>query len=347
MKIAVDAMGGDMAPQEIVKGAVEAAKQDKDIEIILVGDKRRIEDVLSKLNACVNNISIFHASQVVEMNEPAIFAVRKKTDSSITKSVELVAKGEAEAIVSAGNTGAAVAASTVLLRTLEGVRRPGITIMIPTIHGYCIVIDAGANLNCKPVHLLQYGIMASVFCKYILDVDEPKVGLLNVGEEDSKGNDLVKEAYNLLNNSSLNFIGNVEGRDIFEKKIDIVVCEGFLGNVLLKFFEGVSEDFLNTFESEAVKNPETKRGLDLCRPVLEKIRSRSDYAEYGGVPLLGVNGICIISHGRSGFKAVQNAIKVAARFSTNNVNKHIVSELKKGPNSHYFESIETTDKISV
>ncbi|MGR3320168.1 MAG: phosphate acyltransferase PlsX [Candidatus Anammoxibacter sp.] len=332
MKIAVDAMGGDMAPLEIVKGAVEAAKQNKDVDIVLVGDKKKIEDVLSGLSACLDNISILHASQVVEMDESAIFAVRKKTDSSITKSVELVAEGKAVAVVSAGNTGAAVAASTVLLRTLEGVQRPGITIMIPRMNGFCIVIDAGANLNCKPDHLLQYAIMASVFCKYILDIDEPKVGLLNVGEEEAKGNDLVKEAYGLLSNSSLNFSGNVEGRDIVGGKIDIVVCEGFVGNVLLKFFEGVTDDFFNTFESEAMKTPESKHGLDLCKPVLENLRSRNDYEEYGGVPLLGVNGICIISHGRSKCTAIRNAINEAIKFATNNVNDRIVTELKKNVN---------------
>ena len=329
MKIAVDAMGGDKAPLEIVKGAVAAAKQNKDVDIVLVGDKNKVEDVLSELNSNPDNISIMHASQVVEMDESAIFAVRKKTDSSITKSVELVAKGEAVAVVSAGNTGAAVAAATVLLRTLEGVQRPGITIMIPRMNGFCIVIDAGANLNCKPDHLLQYAIMASVFCKYILDIDEPKVGLLNVGEEEAKGNDLVKEAYSLLNNSSLNFTGNVEGRDIFGEKVDIVVCEGFVGNVLLKFFEGVTDDFFNTFELEAVKDPESKRGFSLCKPVLENLRSRNDYEEYGGVPLLGVNGICIISHGRSKSNAIRNAINEAIKFSTNNVNERIVTELKK------------------
>ena len=332
MKIAVDAMGGDLAPQEIVKGAVEAAKQNKDVDIVLVGDKKKIEDELSGLNACLDNISILHASQVVEMDESAILAVRKKTDSSITKSVELVAEGKAVAVVSAGNTGAVVAASTILLRTLEGVQRPGITVMIPRMNGFCIIIDAGANLNCKPDHLLQYAIMASVFCKYILGIDEPKVGLLNVGEEEAKGNDLVKRAYGLLSNSSLNFSGNVEGRDIVGGEIDIVVCEGFVGNVLLKFFEGVAKDFFNTFESEAMKTPESKQGFNLCKPVLEKLRSRNDYEEYGGVPLLGVNGICIISHGRSKCNAIRNAINEAIKFATNNVNDRIVTELKKNVN---------------
>lgn len=328
MKIAVDAMGGDNAPLEVVKGAVLAAKECGDLEIILVGDEKQIKDILTDLNANLTNISVCHASQVVGMDEPATNAVRKKTDSSITKSVKLVADKEAIAVVSAGNTGAMVAASTVLLRTLEGVKRPGIAIMMPTRHGYCLVIDAGANLNCKPVHLFQYGTMASVFCKYIFGIEEPKVGLLNIGEEAAKGNDLVKETFVLLSESSLNFVGNIEGLDVLNGVADIIVCEGFVGNVLLKFFEGVTESFIATVETEALKSPETKEGLERCKPILEGIRSRIDYSEYGGVPLLGVDGICIIGHGRSNAKAIQNAIKGAAQCSKDNVNEHIVAELK-------------------
>lgn len=330
MKVAVDAMGGDFAPFEVVKGAVEAVREDSSIEVVLVGDKSRIEGVLSELNVSPGgNITISHSSQVVGMGESATDAVRKKTDSSITKSVQLVASGEAVAVVSAGNTGAAVAASTVLLRTLEGVKRPGITVMIPRMCGFCVVVDAGANLHCKPEHLLQYGVMASMFCKYILDVKDPKIGLLNVGEEDAKGNDLVKDAYGLLNNSTLNFAGNVEGGDVFNGDIDVVICEGFVGNVLLKFFEGVTADFFSTFEREASKSSGSRQGLELCRPVLDSVTGRCDYAAYGGVPLLGVNGICIIAHGRSRCSAITNAVKEAAKFSTNNVNEHIVAELKR------------------
>lgn len=328
MRVAVDAMGGDMAPLEVVAGSVIAARSYKDIEITLVGDKKEIEGVFSKLGAIPKNINIAHASQVVSMNEAGTVAVRKKLDSSITRSVELVAKGEAEAVVSAGNTGATVAAATLFLKTLEGVKRPGIVIMLPTRHGPCMVIDVGANIYCKSIHLLQYGVMASVFCKYICGVEKPRVGLLNIGEEDAKGNDLVKEAYNLLLHSSLNFIGNIEGREIFNGEADIVVCEGFVGNVLLKFSEGITESLLTAFELEAMKDPETSQGLKLCKPVLESLRIKNDYSEYGGVPLLGVDGICIISHGRSNAKAIQNAIREATQFSRHNVNKHIIAELK-------------------
>ncbi len=328
MKIAVDAMGGDQAPLEIVKGAFSAVKELDDIEVVLVGDEQKIKSSIAELNVQSDNISIFHASEVVAMDEPATYAVRKKKDSSITRCAGLVSKGEAEAVVSAGNTGAAVAASMVCMRTLEGVKRPGIGIFIPTMHGSCMVIDAGANISCKPLHFLQYGVMASVYCESVLNIEKPTVGLLNVGEEDAKGNDLVKEAFGLLSNSSLNFVGNVEGREIFDKDVNIVVCEGFVGNILLKFFEGLTEDFLSTFRTEAKKDPETSRGLSLCEPVLKSILNRSDYSEYGGVPLLGVNGISIISHGRSDAKAIHNAIKAAMRISKYSVNEHIVEELK-------------------
>lgn len=254
MRIAVDAMGGDAAPSAIVQGAVNAANKFSDHEIILVGDSDQIRDELSKANSSSSNVSIVHASQVVGMNESATVALRKKSDSSITRSVELVAKKKADAIVSAGNTGATVATAALLLGTLEGVKRPGIAVSIPTLHGVCLVIDAGANIKCKPVHFLQNAIMASVFCKYILNIEKPKVGLLNIGEEDAKGNDLVKEAYTLLSNSHLNFIGNAEGRDVFDGNFDIVVCEGFIGNVLLKFAEGLSISLLSALVSEAKKN---------------------------------------------------------------------------------------------
>ncbi|ODS33708.1 MAG: fatty acid/phospholipid synthesis protein PlsX [Candidatus Scalindua rubra] len=329
MRITVDAMGGDAAPFEIVKGAVNAARKFSDHKIILVGDQKQIYKELDVNGAIPDNISVVHTSQVVGMDESATVALRKKVDSSITKSVKLVEEKEADAIVSAGNTGATVAAATRFLRTLEGVKRPGIAVAIPTIHGVCLVIDAGANIKCKPEHLLQCGIMASVFCKYILNIEKPKVGLLNIGEEDIKGNDLVKEAFPLLSSSPLNFVGNAEGRDVFDGKFDIVVCEGFIGNVLLKFAEGLSISLLSAFASEARKNSLTRLGAWLCKPIFKQLYSRSDYSEYGGVPLLGIDGICIIAHGRSDSKAIQNAVREAIQFRKYEVNKHIVSGLER------------------
>ncbi|MEP9412455.1 MAG: phosphate acyltransferase PlsX [Candidatus Brocadia sp.] len=329
MRVAVDAMGGDKAPHEVVEGAVKAAQQFPDDEILLVGDEKAIQHELASCGATLQNISIHHASQVVSMDDPATCSIRQKTNSSITRSVELVAKREAAAVVSAGHTGATVAASTMHLRTLKGVRRPGIAAPFPTRYGTCLVIDVGANIACKPIHLFQYGVMAAIFSKYIFGIKNPRVGLLNIGEEDAKGNDLAKETFTLLSNSDLNFVGNVEGREIFDGKADIVVCEGFVGNVLLKFGEGLSMSLLSTIKAEAMKGFWTKLGLFLCKPAFGPLRAKMDFTEYGGVPLLGVNGVCIICHGRSDSKAIQNAVRVALQLSKNKINEHIVSELEK------------------
>lgn len=333
MRIAVDAMGGDAAPVEIVKGAVSAARIYSDHEIILVGDQKRIQSELDSCGSGVGNISIVHASHVVNMNESATVAVRKKVDSSITRSVKLVAEKAADAVVSAGNTGATVAAASLFLGMLKNVKRPGIAVSIPTFHGACMVIDAGANIQCKPVHLLQYAVMASVFCKYVLNISKPRVGLLNIGEEDAKGNELVKETFTLLSNTPIYFVGNAEGRDVFDGKFDIVVCEGFVGNVLLKFAEGLSISMLTAFASEANKSFFTRIGAWLCRPVRRKLYSSMDHTEYGGVPLLGIDGTCIISHGRSDSKTIQNAIREAIQCVKYEVNKHIDNELERANSS--------------
>lgn len=329
MRVAVDAMGGDKAPHEVVKGAVKAAQQFPDDEILLVGDEKAIQHELASCGTTPRNITIHHASQVVSMDDPATYSIRQKTNSSITRSVELVAKREAVAVVSAGHTGATVAASTMHLRTLKGVRRPGIAAPFPTRYGTCLVIDVGANIACKPIHLFQYGIMATIFSKYIFGIKNPRVGLLNIGEEDAKGNDLARETFTLLSNSHLNFVGNIEGREIFDGKADIVICEGFVGNVLLKFGEGLSMSLLSAIKAEAMKSFWTKLGLFLCKQAFGPLRAKMDFTEYGGVPLLGVNGVCIICHGRSDSKAIQNAVRVALQLSKNKVNEHIVSELEK------------------
>ncbi|MCF6156436.1 MAG: phosphate acyltransferase PlsX [Candidatus Brocadia sp.] len=329
MRVAVDAMGGDKAPHEVVKGSVLAAQQFPDSEILLVGDEKAIRHELGSCGITPKNITIHHASQVVDMDDPATYSIRQKVNSSITRSVKLVANGEAAAVVSAGHTGATVAASAMHLRTLKGVRRPGIAAPFPTRLGTCLVIDVGANIACKPIHLYQYGVMAAIFSKYIFGIKDPRVGLLNIGEENAKGNDLAKETFILLSNSQLNFVGNVEGREIFDGKADIVVCEGFVGNVLLKFGEGLSMSLLSTIKAEAMKSFWTKLGLFLCKPAFGPLRAKMDFTEYGGVPLLGVNGVCIICHGRSDSKAIQNAVRVALQLSKNKVNEHIVSELEK------------------
>lgn len=329
MRVAVDVMGGDKAPHEIVKGSVLAAQQFPDDEIILVGNEKEIQQELSLYGGVQKNISICHTSQVVQMDDPATYSIRQKKDSSITRSIQLVANGDVAAVVSAGHTGATVAAATLYLRTLKGVQRPGIVASLPTRHGICSIIDIGANIACKPIHLFQYGIMAAVFIKYIFGIDDPKIGLLNIGEENAKGNDLAKETFLLFSNSSLNFVGNVEGREVFDSKADIVVCEGFVGNVMLKFAEGLSMSLLSTIKSEAMKTLWSKLGLWLCRPSFEVLRAKMDFAEYGGAPLLGVNGVCIICHGRSDSRAIRNAVRVALQLSKNKINEHIISGLEK------------------
>lgn len=330
MRIAVDAMGGDRAPAEVVKGAVQAASRFRDHEIVLVGDESELTKLLKSFSphlTTLSNISIKHASQVVGMEESGVAALKQKADSSIARCVELVASGEAEALVSAGNTGATVAASSMRMRTLKGVKRPCIAAAIPTRFDSCLIADVGANIKCRPIHLFQYAVMTSVFSKYVLGIKEPRVGLLNIGSEHSKGNDLAKETHALLRRSSLNFIGNSEGLDILEGKFDIVVCDGFVGNVLIKFAEGLAESLMHVLRAEASKTLRTKTGLKLLKPVLKMMRNRMDYTEYGGVPLLGVDGICIICHGRSDSKAIQSAIREALQFGKHHVNNHIVSEL--------------------
>ncbi|MEE9201053.1 MAG: phosphate acyltransferase PlsX [Candidatus Brocadiales bacterium] len=332
MRVAVDAMGGDKAPKEIVRGAIQAARRFKKDEIILVGNEPKLAKLIKtyppQYLTKLDNISIRHASEVIGMEESGIAALRKKSDSSITKCVELVANGEAEAVVSAGNTGAAVATSSMRLRTLKGVRRPCLAATVPTRYGSCLIADIGANLKCKPIHLAQYAVMASVFSKYVLGVKEPRVGLLNIGSEHSKGNELAKETYNILSRLKLNFVGNSEGLDILEGKFDIVICDGFVGNVLIKFAEGLAETLMHVLKFEAMQEVRTKVGLKLLKPALKRMRNRMDYSEYGGVPLLGIEGVSIICHGRSDAKAIHNAIREALQFGKNDVNNHIISELE-------------------
>ncbi|MBM4050326.1 MAG: phosphate acyltransferase PlsX [Planctomycetes bacterium] len=331
MRIAVDAMGGDSAPAEIVKGSVSAAASLPDVEVVLVGDERKIQAELAKLNGTPKSVSVRHASEVVEMHEPPAFALKKKPDSSIMRSVELVARREAEAVLSAGNTGAAVGASIFLMGLLKGAKRPGIAVTVPTPKGQCTIIDVGANIKCKPVHLYQYGIMASIFSRCLAGKEKPKVGLLNVGEEDAKGTDLVKETFALLSKSSLNFVGNVEGRDIYKGDCDVVVCEGFVGNVVLKLSEALTQSVLIMLKQQAEKDVWAELGLALCKPALDGLKQKLDYTEYGGAPLLGVNGGCIICHGRSDARAIHNAVRAAANFGKYRVNDQIAAALETQP----------------
>ena len=326
MRVALDAMGGDRAPTAMVEGAIEAVRTMDSIEVVLVGRKDVLERELAVRDASSDRLKIHHAQEVVSMDDPAGSALRAKRDSSITRAVELVARHECDAVFSAGNTGAAVAASSVLLRNLPGVERPGIAICYTTDHGPIMIIDVGANIYCKPLHLKQYGVMAAVYSEHVVGVEAPTVGLLNVGEEDAKGNDLAKAAYRLLSRSALRFVGNVEGSGIPQLQSDIIVCEGFVGNVVLKVMEGLSASLLDSVERMASTSGASG---DRLRQVLGTLRSRCDYTEHGGAPLLGVNGISMIGHGHSTARAVTSAIKIATDFARFHINDRIVESLEK------------------
>ena len=322
IKVAVDGMGGDHAPRAVVDGAVRAARE-YDIEIILVGHKDLLQKELARVPSIPSNLKVHHAEEVVDMAEPATMGVRKKRDSSIRVAVDLVKRKEADAIVSAGHTGAAVVATTLSLGLLEGVARPGIAIAYPTLNGSSVIIDIGANIDAKPEHLLQYAVMGSTFANIILHKKEPRVGLLNIGEEESKGPDFMKETHRLIEESPLNFMGNIEGKDIFSGDVDVVVCDGFVGNIVLKVTESLAESTNILLRRELKQSVLSMMGAMLIKPTLSRLKRRLDYTEFGGAPLLGVNGICIICHGSSSAKAIKNAIRVAGEFVKFNVNEKI------------------------
>jgi glycerol-3-phosphate acyltransferase PlsX len=328
MKIAVDGMGGDYAPQAIVEGAVLAAQQ-YNTNIILVGDEARLERELDRLQAHKLPISLCHASEVVHMEEAPGMALRKKRFSSIRVAIELVRSGEAQAVVSAGNSGAALAATTMILKPLHGIDRPAIATLLPTQKGFTILLDAGANVDCKSIQLFQFGIMGNVFAKYVFGKPSPAVGLLAIGEEDTKGNDVTREAFLMLKQSHLNFIGNVEGHHFFRGVADVVVCDGFIGNIALKMCEGVAEMYGQSLKAGLTKTLWRRLAALLLRPALNDIRKRVDSSEYGGAPLLGVNGTCIIGHGSSTPKAIKNAIHMAKRFLDERVTEHIQEDIER------------------
>jgi len=326
IRIALDAMGSDNGPQVDVEGAISAARE-FDYEITLVGDESLIKKELEKYKPVPSNISVHHASEVIGMHEQPVLSVRRKKDSSIVVLGNLAKEKRVDAIVSAGNTGAVVCAATLKCRLLHGIERAGIGIVMPTLRGTAIMIDGGANIDAKPSHLLQYGIMASAYSEYILNKKSPRVGLLNVGEEESKGTGSLKEAYGLLESSGLNFIGNVEGRDFFIGDCDVIVCGGLVGNIALKVTEGVSHAFGEMLKRELKGSFVSMLGAILAKNAFGALRKKVDSAEYGGAPLLGIDGVCIIGHGSSTPKAIKNAIRVAGEEVIKNVNQHIVEAI--------------------
>jgi glycerol-3-phosphate acyltransferase PlsX len=328
MRIAVDAMGGDNAPEAVVDGAIQAATE-HGIQVILVGDREILKHLIKRRHAQDLPIALKHATEVVEMHESPSVAVRHKRDSSLRVAFELVRAGEAVAAVSAGNSGAAMAVAMLVLRLLPGVERPAIAAVVPTFSGSAVLLDVGANVDCKPIHLVQFAIMGDVFSRHRLRIEAPRVGVLSNGEEDSKGTDLTRATDEALRKSSLNYIGYVEGRDIFNGHADVIVCDGFTGNVVLKAAEGLVHAVGRMAKEELGRGVLPKLGYLLARGAVQAMRNRLDYAEIGGAPLLGVNGVGIISHGSSDARAVKNAIRAAQDFSEERVNLHMLQTLER------------------
>ena len=329
MKIAVDAMGGDKAPAEIIKGAVQAV-QKYPCEIILVGDEEKIRGLLEKELAGENfPITIRHADEVIEMGEHPADAVRTKKNSSIVVATNLVKDGECDAVLSAGSTGAAVASAQLILRRIHGIGRPAIATPIPTPRGTTLLLDSGANVDSKPEHLIQSGIMGSLYAEHVLKIKNPAVALLNIGEEETKGNEQAKETYQLLKNlSTINFAGNAEGRDIPRGKFDVVICDGFVGNVVLKFGEGLALTIMELLTEELEANGGAALlGRSLIAQTFRNMSKRLDVSENGGAPLLGVNGCCVISHGSSNAKAICSAIGVTKNYVDSKILERIKAAL--------------------
>lgn len=325
-RIAIDAMGGDFGPSVVVPGAIEAART-LACNLLLVGDKAAVSAELRKCDTGGLDVQIVHCSQVVEMREKPSEILRRKKDSSIQVACQLVKDGHADGMVSAGNSGATVACGMFILGRIPGVERPALAGILFTEKSSMVLIDVGANVDCKPFHLFQFGLMADVFAKDVLGVSRPRVGLLSIGEEEGKGNIQVKEAFDLFKLSSLNFVGNVEGRDIFTGNVDVVVCDGFVGNVALKLSEGLGASLTRIFRKEISSGMIQRLGQVFLQGAIDKFTRLVDYAEYGGAPLLGLQGIGIVCHGASNPKAIKSAVVMATTFVEKKANEHLIEEL--------------------
>jgi phosphate acyltransferase len=335
-KIALDAAGGDHGPAPCIEGALQAVKE-LDLEVILVGDETTLKQECARLSCLDSRLSIRHASQVVEMHESPSTVARKKRDSSIWIATELVKSGQADAIVSPGNTGASMVAAFFVLGLMKGVERPAIATSLPTLSGEAIMLDVGANVDCTAQHLEQFALMGNEYGKHLLGKPNPRVGLLSIGEEDSKGNEVTKEAFKLLKGSTMNFVGNVEGRDVYSGVADVVVCDGFIGNVALKISEGVADMIKRLLLKEISGHFLGRLAYPLIAGPLQNLKRKIDYAEFGGAPLLGVNGITMICHGRSSAKAIKNAIRRAKGMVDGGVRELIQRDIEE---SHSRSSVE-------
>jgi|SRR5690349_611427 len=326
--IAVDAMGSDRAPKPEVEGAILAARH-YDVHVLLVGPREPVEAELRQhASAPLENIQVIHASEVIGMQEKAAQAVRAKRDSSMRVGLRLVREGKAAGFITAGNTGAAMATAKMVLGTLPGVDRPALAAVFPTAKGTAsIMLDVGANVDSKPHNLEQWAVMGDIYFRAIFGAQKPRVGLLSIGEEESKGNDLTRSAHQLLKALNLNFVGNVEGRDLYNGNVDVIVCDGFVGNVALKISEGLVETVRYILKDSLRSTITRQVGYLLSRKAFEEFKKRLDYSEYGGAPLMGIKGVCIVSHGSSNANAIKNAVRVAAEFANARINSRIAREL--------------------
>lgn len=333
MRIALDAMGGDFAPAHPVEGVVRALREYKDFSVILVGDEEKVRAEVSRhdTSGLEDRLTYFHASQVVDMKDSGLDSVRRKKDSSISRAVDLVKQGEADAVVSAGHTGALVAAATIKLRTLPGIHRSGLAVVMPTPTREFLLLDAGANIDAAPEHVVGYAIMGSIYAREILGRTNPTVGLMSIGTEAGKGNEFTRECYTLLEKAPINFVGNTEGHALFKAPLDVVVCDGFIGNIVLKTIEGLAGAMGTWLKGELKSSPVRMLGAWLARGAFLSIKKQTSTDEHGGSPLLGVNGICIKAHGNSSPTAIKNAIRVAREFIAQKVNERIVEAI---PQNH-------------
>jgi len=327
MRIAVDGMGGDHSPGLVVEGCVQALKE-CNVEIIITGPEEVIKNEFNKYDYDKSRVTIVNATEVIGANEHPVMAVRRKKDSSLNKALNLVKSGEADAIVSAGSTGAFMAGALFIVGRIKGIDRPALAPIMPGKNGPFMIIDCGANVDCKPNNLLQFGMMGKTYFENILNMQNPSVGLINIGAEEEKGNELTKAAHQLLKETDFNFVGNVEPRDIPSGDVNVLVCDGFVGNTVLKMYEGVASNIFSILKEEIMSSFRTKIGGLLLKPVFKLFKKKFDYKEYGGAPFLGVNGVCIKAHGSSDAKAFKNAIKTAENVYNNKVVDKIKDQLE-------------------
>lgn len=329
MKIVVDGMGGDYSPHAVIDGCVEAVKEYKNIDVVITGPKDLISKELSKYEYNKDKITILDAREIITNNEHPVMAIRRKKNSSIYKALELVKNGEADAVISAGSTGAFLAGATLVVGRIKGVNRPALAPIMPGKNGPFMIIDCGANAECKPINLVQFAQMGEIYFQSILNINNPSIGLINIGSEEEKGNELTKESHKLLKECNFNFVGNVEPREIPEGKVNVLVCDGFVGNTVLKMYEGVADTIFTTLKEEIMSSFTTKLGGILLKPVFGKFKKDFDYKEYGGAAFLGVDGICIKAHGSSDGKALKNAIKQAISFYDNKIIEKIKGHIEE------------------